>query len=965
MVVGTYRNESRNFSRYRADALVNGGRYSLPVAPENDAAFVAAARQVVDENAEFFGFDSAALLDRDVKHLTLSRIGSSDKVAVQFDQEVDGIPVFRGTATVLFDRLSGDVLALDTTGVPFADRVSLAPGASASDAVVEAERVYARFLGLAATSVDEIDVAIVGPSAYFGKESALTARGPSLAYLISLSTPLGLNVDGHPAKARVFLSADDLTLFRVESLVHGIDGKVTAQVNVDQDVPTPTNQETVPLANMYVTENDAAGNIVGFTDSNGDYTTFGAGPTNLFFTLSGSYCRIDNDGPSGVESSFTIANATGSGNDVMFNPAATEFTTAEVGAYYWTGVFHEWIRDVDPNDFTMEFPILTYVSRADHTCSSSYDSGEPALRFGRSNVNCANTAYGDVVLHENGHLAAETYNGAVSGAFGEGLGDAYAYYINDDPCLEDYNNGGTCLRTATQTTVMKCPGDGNESCHGGDDHVEGQALASALWAVRARLNATKGDAAGDAIADALLSAWMNAYFDGGMLNVIADHWLVLDDDNGSLNDGTPNFGDINGGFVDYGWPGFPTLAIETTLAPPDGFQVGHLSPVLVRATVESLATPVLGVRLFSAVGGGAFSATLMTPTGNPNEFEGTIAGVASPNQVRWYVQAINAFETRNLPAAAPAASFGYVCGLTQTVRFYDFDGPTDEGWTHVNLGGQFGDQFERGNPSGSNETTDPNASFSPVQNWGTDLSLNGFDGKYEPNGSGELRTPVLPFNSLSNVRLAYRRWLAIEDGAFDQAQIFVNGVNVWTNPTGADLIDTAWIEHDLDISAQAAGQPTTVAWRLTSDGGLEYGGWNIDDVRFYTLSATAPGFMQVYGSGCAGTGGLSPTLAGTGTPISQGNITIDVSNGAPNGTGVILVGLTQQSASLGFGCTLNVGAILPSVQTVTLDGFGALSIPVALPPNAPALDLFLQYFGNDTGGPNGTYSASNGLQMHF
>lgn len=950
----------------RHPSFVFGSRYSLPVAPRSDAAFVAAARQVVDENEALFGFNSGALVDRAVKHLTLSRVGSSDKVAVQFDQVVDGIQVFRGTVTILFDQASGDVIALDTTGVPFADDVSLVPGSSVDEAIASAERAYAGFLGLEASRVDQVDVAIVGPSAYFSKESSLTGRGPALAYMITLSTPGALNEDGHAAVARAFISAEgDLELFRIESMVHGIDGKVTAQVNVDQDVPTTTNQETVPLANMYVTENDAFGNIIGFTDSSGMYSTPGAGPTNLFFTLSGAYCRIDNDGPSNVESSFSIPGATGSGNDVLFNPAATEFTTAEVGAYYWTGVFHEWIRAVDPNDFTMEFPILTYVSRSDLTCSSSYNSSEPSLRFGRANVNCANTAYGDVVLHENGHHAAETYNGAVSGAFGEGLGDAYAYYINDDPCLEDYNNGGTCLRNATQTVVKKCPGDGAENCHGGDDHTEGQALASALWSVRDRLNITHGDAAGDAIADALMSAWMNGFFDGGMLNVIADHWLALDDDNGDLNDGTPNFGDVNGGFLAYGWPGFPTLAIELTLSPPDGFQVGDMSPVLIRTTVESLGVPVLGVRLFHATGAGAFSAQLMTPTANPNEYEAQIAGVASPNQLRWYVEATNAFESRQEPPGAPASSHGYVCGKTQTVRFYAFDGVTDNGWTHVNLGGQNGDQWERGTPSGSNEATDPNQAFSPANVWGTDLSLTGFDGKYEPNGSGELRSPLLPFNTLTNVRMSYRRWLTVEEGGSDQAEIFVNGTNVWTNPVGVDTLDSSWVEHDIDISPQAAGLSTTVAWRMTSDGGLEFGGWNLDDVRFYSLAASAPGFIQAYGAGCVGTAGLTPSLAGTGTPISQGNITVDIANGAANGNGVILIGLSQESAPLGFGCTLLLGTILPSALAITLDGAGALSIPVALPPNAPALDLYLQYFGNDPGSANGIYSSSNGLQLHF
>ncbi len=944
-------------------AFVYGGRFALPVAPRVPAAFEAAARQVVDENAELFGFASDHLVLRHVKFLNLARIGSSDKVAVVFDQVVDSIPVFNGSVSILFDRLSGDVLALDSTGVPFAATADAYPTSREDHALAAAQAAYQGRFGVAAGRVDATDFAIVGPSAHFGSKNPLTEMGPTLAYVFELSNPGLFTTEGVPAQARVIVSAEgDLTVFEVAPTAYAaITGNVKGNVNIGQEPNTTTNQEQPPLVNLRVRQNNSSGAILATTDANGDYSINQTGPLTLFFELKGPYARSMN--AAGAEASFTLTNVSGSGNNVLFNPTKAEQPTAEVAGFYWVNRFREWVVAIDPTDNTMDFQVTANVNSSAMTCNAYYDGS--SINFMLSGGGCMNSAYSDVVLHEEGHWANEQYNGSVTGAFHEGNADAYAYFINDDWCL-DHLYGTGCMRSALQTAIKKCPTDGDESCHGGEVHEEGEALASALWAVRARLNTTHGNDTGDAIANELFSAWMNTYNDGQILNVIQDHWLVLDDDNGNLGDLTPHFADITGGFGDYNWPAYPDLAVSFVSKPATNAQVGHLHPVSVVANITSILGTVTGASLYYTTGV-SFTPVAMAPTGTPNQWGGLIPGVASPNSVRWYLTATSSVGGNiTVPSTAPTYPEIYHAGQLVVLQSFDFEGGSDQGWTHANLSGTYGDQWQRANPANSNEGTDPTAAYSGTAVWGTDLSTGGTDGKYEPSCSGELRSPTFNLSASSTVRLQFRRWLAVEEAIYDQAAIYVNTTQVYVNPSSGHTIDSAWVLYDQNISVQAGGNPSVqIKYRLTSDGGLEFGGWNIDDFKLYRVDAAPSGYFAQYGSGCPGTGGLVPVLSGTGTPAPLQTVSINITNGKPNAFGILLLGVSQISAPLPGGCTLLVGGLIGGGFPLTLNGSGALTLTGQLPASATAGDVYWQHFIADSGSGNGEYSATNGLHMHI
>ena len=75
-----------------------------------------------------------------------------------------------------------------------------------------------------------------------------------------------------------------------------------------------------------------------------------------------------------------------------------------------------------------------------------------------------------------------------------------------------------------------------------------------------------------------------------------------------------------------------------------------------------------------------------------------------------------------------------------------------------------------------------------------------------------------------------------------ESVIEVNGQEVWRNggtPGGGaeNTIDRSWTLHELDISALADDRPAVaVRFRLKSDGGIEFGGWTLDDFSLVTVA---------------------------------------------------------------------------------------------------------------------------------
>ena len=162
---------------------------------------------------------------------------------------------------------------------------------------------------------------------------------------------------------------------------------------------------------------------------------------------------------------------------------------------------------------------------------------------------------------------------------------------------------------------------------------------------------------------------------------------------------------------------------------------------------------------------------------------------------------------------------------------YSFPLDTDPGWTTEG-------QWAFGVPTGGGSNgSDPTSGYTGDNVYGYNLN-----GDYTNNmPEYHLTTTALDCTNLTEVELRFWKWLGVEAAVFDHANLQVsnNGadwVTVWEH-TGASVADSSWSQMVVDLSASADSQPTVyVRWGMgTTDSGVTYFGWNIDDVEIWAI----------------------------------------------------------------------------------------------------------------------------------
>ena len=152
---------------------------------------------------------------------------------------------------------------------------------------------------------------------------------------------------------------------------------------------------------------------------------------------------------------------------------------------------------------------------------------------------------------------------------------------------------------------------------------------------------------------------------------------------------------------------------------------------------------------------------------------------------------------------------------------------------------------------------DPDFAFSGNKVWGNDLGGGQYNGEYQNQKHNRLNSVEIEVGDAEELVLQYRRWLNVEDGYYDQANILANGDEVWTNHSTVEAVgdehhrDDQWMLHSVPITADGSGV-LTVSWEVITDQGLTMGGWNIDDVCVYAKAIPEPG-----GDGSSGEDGGS------------------------------------------------------------------------------------------------------------
>ncbi len=792
-----------------------GQGIAAPGAMVSADAALAAAKAVLAEQLALFA--PGATVD-DFELITNQVHGSVHGLpmrTVAFAQRHQGRPILGASVGFLFkqDRIivinssAIDARAVVVPGAP------VAPGSASVKARAWIEGAIGR-----PTKVAAIDPAVrILP--LFGADGVVASR------------PV-VSLDVHTSDAaaagrwRVFVDAIDGTLVARESLLRYATGAVRYRV-AERHPGRPRIDAPVPFTNFRVgtttTPSNAAGQITWAGEASAQVTT----------ALAGEYVRINNAAGAVASATLTVA----PGGTAVWDRSTVAADDAQLTTYVAALKVKDYVRtNIDPNHPYLDQQLSATVNEND-TCNA-FSTGDD-IHFFRASTQCENTGrLADVVYHEFGHsLHANSIipgAGAFDRALSEGVSDYLAATITADPGMgRGFFFNDNALRHLDPTRDRRWPQDTT-----GEPHNDGEIIGGTLWDLRKAMIAEFGAGPGVAKADAIFYAVISRASDLPSTFVEA---LAEDDDDGNLDNGTPNLCLIRQAFGAHG------LAIGA------GQASGADAPTVSRSEDGGLQISVAVGGEFAGCPAPEVDAATVTwrVASNPNPqlvtmtrtgdaMVATIPAQPDGTIVEWSLE-LNLEGNLNRYPFNPADPFYQVyVGAVEPIYCTDFE--TDPGWSHAASGGGR-DTWELATPTGAGG--DPRVAASGTKVFGT--ALTDGVGQYEAGSTVRARTPVIDTTGFATVRLQYKRWLNVEDGFFDQASIFADGDEVWSNlnsnngdESNTHHRDREWRFHDVDLSLAAADGSVQLEFALTSDQGLQFGGWTLDDVCIVGLRS-APG----------------------------------------------------------------------------------------------------------------------------
>ena len=518
--------------------LVYGGHTNAPaLKPHSDADFAALALESAPATAGMHGLEISTLEFQDTAFLPLGQIGTTDKQTVRLRQSVGGVRVEGAYLNLLFS-MRGELLSVQSTGLPNASAIASQPALGARDATQLARGYF-----LAATNFDAR--ASGTPELLIAQIVADGQRTGRLAWKVECnwSAP-----DTDPLRKLVYVDALTGALLRMDEGIQHFDLHGTINTNASPGLlpDTAGNPETAQLM-KYATVQTSSGSV--HADETG-YFIFPTINTStaVTFKFAGLYASV-NYAP-GADYSLVTTLPANFDNSVLMNPSSTTSGTPQANAYVVATMMRDWVRGINPTDAHGDFVTAANVN-VTGTCNAYYNG--TSINFFPAGGGCVNTAYSTIISHEQGHWMNDRYStGNGSDGMGEGNADVWSMYIWDTPLIGQNFSGGGYLRTGNN--LRQFCGDLNGGCYG-EVHDDGEVWMGAAWKVRNNLNTTLGNAAGDLAANNLFLGWMNSYNQTQIKSVIETQWVTLDDDDGNIVNGSPHFDEINDAFVVQGFPG--------------------------------------------------------------------------------------------------------------------------------------------------------------------------------------------------------------------------------------------------------------------------------------------------------------------------------------------------------------------------------------------------------------------------
>ena len=797
---------------------------------------------------------------------------------VGYTQQVRGVPVFQSALKVLVRNEAGWPVSLVSSDLR---DLGDFPGRLAQAKVhLPPESTYAAaVLGGDAGLVRPQDVSLV---IFAGANEV--PHEPTLA--VRFVVERGAPGDAAYSKMLHVVDAADGTPLFQESLVCHLGSDIGCEVvaNATQGYVADPCAPEIPQAMPYSrVEWSGAESGAAFADESGLLTIpySGSGELSVTSRLGGQFFTVNDSGGTTV-STVTIGLAPGATQVFTHNlENANEQLRAQVNAYLHANIARDLVMQFNPEypvianqQGASAFPINVNIS---NSCNAFYNGS--SINFYRSGGSCNNTAFGTVVHHEYGHHLVATA-GSGQGEYGEGFSDVIGVLVTDNPRLADgFNTCGAGIRRADNNCQYLA--SGCSSC-GSAIHSCGQLISGCVWDTRLLLEkAHPGQGLGIIRGLALDSVLLHT---GTAINPdITIDFMVLDDDNATLGDGTPHYEQIQGGFSAHGMPGPPLapIVIDFPSGTPDFARPDGMTRVeaRVRGVMSTLVDGTALLRWRDAAGS-TFSEIAMSPAGG-DIFEASLPATACGTSIVWYVQAqASSGETITAPEGAPS-----VLNRSQSAygidQVFDDDFETDKGWTV----GAPGDTATAGiwtrvDPNGTAAQPENDASPDGTQCFitgqgpvGGAIGLADVDG-----GTTTLTSPAIDISGGGTTYLRYARWYSNNTGASPNAdsmpvQVSNDNGATWTELELVTENANAWVVKTWRINDvfPTLGSQFRVRFLARDLGAGSLVEAGVDDVEIFRLQCepSVPGDLD--GDGLVNGFDLAILLSAWGTPAADLN----------------------------------------------------------------------------------------------
>jgi MYXO-CTERM domain-containing protein len=517
-----------------------------------------------------------------------------------------------------------------------------------------------------------------------------------------------------------------------------------------------------------------------------------------------------------------------------------EAIDAQLTTFVHTQVVKNYARTFITDPTVIQFldlPIVATVN-IDQDCNAFYTrvEGVGTINFFVSSSQCENTGrLPDVVYHEFGH-GVHDYSvipgvGLIDGAMGEGAADFLAAMITGDHGMgRGFFKNDEPLRDLDEEGRERIWPDDV-----GEIHITGIIFGGAFWDLRTAAIAQLGETEGTALVQRLYVAALQRSTDipSSLIEAIA-----ADDDDGDLSNGTPHECLIREAFARHG-----LRTVAATLDAPGQVADAAATTAQVTVSLSGLSAACVGDEVdhvtvewdhrFDSDSPVSGDLTLTANVGDVYTGEMPLPGEGDVMSYRFHL-----YFTDGTSLVFPdnRGDPFYELHRGPLIDLYCTDFETDpfaEGWTH-GASGQSLDMWQWGMPLGLGG--DPAEAYSGTNVLGMALD-EATDGKYVPGVNTWVKTPVVDVGKYSDVRLQYRRWLGVEDGFYDKATIWANNEIAWQNKDSGQSLDASahtrdkeWVFRDVSLSTRIYDGTVQLQFDLTSDQGLEFGGWTIDDL---------------------------------------------------------------------------------------------------------------------------------------